>query len=117
MSSLSFTLPFTFKDFKNNPPRTLGRVKFVYPRSPGKTSAMDVLIFALRQTADVHVRRMRGRYIHQIKGRSRRQHEIRKGRLDMATTASAERRLINWTENRYGFTIRFDPPPVFTPDA
>ena len=114
-TDLPFTFPFAFSEFKNNPRRALSRVKFVTARSPGKTSAVDVVQAALQGTAANHAKRMRGRFIHQSKGRGRRRHRINRSWLDMANTANAERRLLRWVRDSWGFAIRFRPNAVFIP--
>jgi hypothetical protein len=109
-TDLPFTLPFSFQDFKNNPARVLKRVKFVTPRSPGKTTK-NTMIAVLYTTAFSHAQRMRGRFVHQRKGRSCRRHAIRKNWIDRQSLAKSERSL----ETLLGSRLRFCPLTVFTP--
>lgn len=64
-------LPFNFVEFKNHPVNALAKLEFATPPSPGKTNALVILLAFLYTAEYSHKQRMRGKYIHEIKGRKR----------------------------------------------
>lgn len=72
------------QQLRNNPARFYRENELVVTSNPGKTTCtpFDVLIFMAYDAVEMHSRRMRGRYLHTKKGRSKRRHRIRTSILE-----------------------------------